>query len=71
MVQQVTQPSSPLENKSLVSNNILFRESCGMDAIEVYWIPGEENPADIQTELLSVSKFIKHFKFLMCDNDCL
>ena len=42
-----------------------------MGGIEVYWIPGEENPADIQTELLSVSKFIKHFKFLMCDNDCL
>ena len=40
-----------------------------MGAIEVYWIPGEENPADILTKLLSGTKFHKHLEFLMCDHE--
>ena len=40
-----------------------------MVTIEMYWITGEKNPADIQIKFLPGTKFHKHFEFLMFDHE--
>ena len=36
-----------------------------MGAVEIYWMSGKDNPADILTKNLSGPVFHKHLKFLM------
>ena len=40
-----------------------------MGAVEIYWMSGKDNPADILTKNLSGPVFHKHLKFLMYDID--
>ena len=69
VVKQASQPGSPLENKSIGITYHFVREACAMGAIEVFWIPGKDNPADILTKLLPGPCFHKHLEFLMYDYD--
>ena len=53
VVKQTSQPGSPLENKAIGITYHFVRESCAMGAVEIYWMSGKDNPADILTENLS------------------
>ena len=67
VVKQTSQPGSPLENKAIGITYHFVRESCAMGAVEIYWMSGKDNPADILTKNLSGPVFHKHVNFLMYD----
>ena len=69
VVKQTSQPGSPLENKAIGITYHFVRESCAMGAVEIYWISGKVNPADILTKNLSGPVFHKHVEFLMCNTE--
>lgn len=69
VVKQTSQPGSPLENKAIGITYHFVRESCAMGAVEIYWMSGKDNPADILTKNLSGPVFHKHAEFLMCDTE--